>query len=162
MSRGRNRAGRRVPTKAELVARLPRLVRPKLDRGQVRDLALCHVMALDDIAHGRAQEETLWDWVGGVLTWHHTAHALGMLTAEMTAAGEMAHRLIERFEQTGRIGFSGPDYQLAKDAVAWMDQLAAITDQPTAEAAAMWSERTVQALADQCFERRMAAARRAA
>ncbi len=153
---------RHTLTKAELVARLPRLVRPKLDRAQVRDLALCHVLALDDIAQGRATEERLWDWVGGVLTWHYTAHALGVLTAEMTAAGEMAHRLIQRFEQTGRVGFSGPDYQLAKDAVAWMDELAERTDQPTAAQAAEWSERTVQALADQSFARRQAAAARAA
>lgn len=42
--------------------------------------------------------------------------------------------------------FTGPEYQLAKQGLAWMDDLAAIVDRPTAVAAADWSELQVALL----------------
>ena len=69
---------RRRPTQAELLARLPRAFRPKLDTLQQRDLALYHNVNLDAIATGQAEASMLWDFLGGVLLWHRAAELMGM------------------------------------------------------------------------------------
>ncbi len=123
-------------------------MRPRLDATQVRDLGLCHVVNLDAIATGAADASTLWQWVGGVLTWSRVAEALQAGALEMRAQLEVAQRVIERFRRTGRVGFSGLDYQLAREGVQVMDQLSEVVDKATAVAAAEWSEARLNALLD--------------
>jgi hypothetical protein len=124
----------------------PRGLRARLGADQVRDLGLCHVVNLDAIATGTADVATLWQWVGGVLTWSRVAEVLQAGAPEMRAQLEMADRVIERFRRTGRVGFTGADYQLAKDGVQVMDQLSEIVDRATAVDAAEWSEARLNAL----------------
>ena len=121
-------------------------LRPRLRRDQLRDLALCHLEALDSIARGDAKSATLWDFAGAALTWSKAAELMGIGEAEMTAQLELALSLIERYRRTGRVAFSGPEYQAAKDGVAVMDQLAEIVDHPRAVIAAEWSERRLNAI----------------
>ena len=146
---------RRPLTKAELIARLPRGLRPKLDDDQWRDLAVLHTQHLDDVANGRADEEILWQVVGSVLTWSKVAEALRTGEDEMRAQLAMATALVERYGRTGRIGFSGVEYQVAKRGLQVMDELAAVVDRATAVAASDWSEAEVNRLAQarlQCRE----------
>lgn len=128
------------PTKADLLARLPRAFRPKLDALQQRDLALCHNVNLDAIASGQAETSMLWDFLGGVLLWQRAAEMMGIGIAEMAPQLEVATRLVERFSRTGRVAFDGPDYQLAKIGVLVMDELARQVDRATANKAADWSQ----------------------
>ena len=121
-------------------------LRPKLRRDQLRDLALCHLEALDSIARGDATSATLWDFAGAALTWSKAAELMGLGEAEMTAQLELTLSLIVRYKRTGRVAFSGPEYQRAKAGVAVMDQLAEIVDHPRAVIAAEWSERRLQAI----------------
>lgn len=121
----------------------PRGLRPRLNASQVRDLGLAHSVNLDAIARGEADEAILWQWVGGILTWSRVADLLQAGVPEMQAQLELAHRVIERYGHTGRVGFSGPDYQAARAGVLVMDLLAEQVDKPTAIAAAEWSERRV-------------------
>jgi hypothetical protein len=118
----------------------PRGLRPRLAPDQVRDLGLAHVVNLDVIARGEADEAILWQWVGGILTWSRVAELLQAGVPEMHEQLELATRLIERYGRTGRVGFSGPDYQAARDGLQVMDRLAEIVDKPTALAAVEWSE----------------------
>lgn len=129
-----------------IVAQPPRGMRPRLPAAQVRDLGLCHAINLDAIATGTADAATLWQWVGGVLTWSRVADVLQAGAAEMQVQLEMAQRVIERFTRTGRVGFSGPDYQLAREGIKVMDQLSEVVDRATAVAAAEWSEGRLNAL----------------
>lgn len=138
---------RRVPTREELLARLPRAFRPRLDAGQQRELAMCHLVNLDAIATGLAEPGILWDWVGCVLVWWRTAQLLGIGELEMAAQLEVATRLVERFGRTGLVRFDGPDYQLARIGVQVMDELALVVDRPTAVAATWWSEIEVNKMA---------------
>jgi hypothetical protein len=128
----------------------PRGLRPKLAPDQVRDLGLAHIVNLDAIARGQADEAILWQWIGGVLTWSKVAELIELGEPEMRAQIDLATSLVERYGRTGRIGFSGPEYQLAKAGVVLMDQLAAVTDRATATAAAEWSERRIAQMAAQC------------
>lgn len=121
-------------------------LRPKLRRDQLRDLALCHLEALDSIARGDAKSATLWDFAGAALTWSKAAELMQIGEAEMTAQLELALSLIERYKRTGRVLFTGSEYQFAKAGVAVMDQLAEIVDHPRAVIAAEWSERRLQAI----------------
>lgn len=125
----------------------PRGLRPKLQADQLTDLAIAHLQTLDEIAKGRATEPTLWDMVGAVFTWSHVADRLDLGIDEMRAQLELATRLVERYGETGRIVFTGLEYQLAKRGIAVMDQLAEVVDRPTAIVAAEWSEARLNALA---------------
>jgi len=151
-------------SQAELLARMPRAFRPKLDRGQLLNLGLAHIVNLDSIARGEAGEDTLWQWVGGTLTWCKVAEALGVEVEAMNQQLQLATRLVERYGRTGRVVFTGEDYQLAKEGVGVMDLLAEKVDRPTAVMAADWSEAKVNELSAACAQQRAAAAdeRRAA
>lgn len=140
-------------SKAELINRLPRGLRPKLASDQVRDLSLAHIANLDTIAHGGAGQEILWQWVGGLFTWSRAADLLELGQAEIEPQLAMAAAVIERYGRTGRVAFTGPEYQLAKEGVLVMDALAEHVDRATAIAAADWSENKVNELAAQCTRR---------
>lgn len=127
---------------------------PKLTRDQVRALCLAHMTNLDQVAKGKADEALLWDMVGGVLLWSKVAEQLQADVDEMVEQLNLATAVVERYGRTGRVGFSGTEYQLAKRGVEVMDQLAEMVDKPTAEAAAEWSLARVQAMADEIAAQR--------
>ena len=128
------------PRKAALLARMPRAFRPRLTAEQVRTIGLVHITNLEAIAHGQADVSVLRDWVSDIFTWSRVAELMGTGEPEMVAQLELAGRVIDRFKRTGRVGFDGPDYQLAKTGTVVMDLLAEQVDKPTAEQAAHWSE----------------------
>ena len=139
-ARGRRR--KRIPRPALP----PPGLRPKLRRDQLRDLALCHLETLDAIARGDATSATLWQVAEAALAWSRVAELMRIGEAEMTAQLELALSLIERYQRTGRVAFSGPEYQMAKTGVAVMDELAERTDRATALAACEWADRRVVAM----------------
>jgi hypothetical protein len=49
---------------------------------------------------------------------------MGIGLHEMAAQLAMLESVVQRYKRTGRIGLSGPEYQLAKDGVDIMDELA--------------------------------------
>ncbi len=112
----------------------------ELTHDQLLDLGLAHLINLDTLAKGGADESTLWQWVSGCLTWWRVADLLKAGEAEMCEQLGLDSAVVERFGRTGRIVFTGPEYQQAKLGVAYMDDLAAIVDRPTAVLAANWSE----------------------
>lgn len=126
----------------------PRGLRPKLDKSQLVDLSHAHNQSLDCIARGQADEATLWQYLGGCLTWGEVARRLQLGEPEMAEQTAVATRLLTRYQRTGRVAFDGPDYQRAKEGVVVMDLLAEACDRPTAIAAADWSERKVNELAE--------------
>lgn len=138
--------------RATLIARLPRGLRPKLDRSQTLDLDIVHHTNLDLIAKGEGTAELLWDFAGGVLTWSLVAHRLQRRRDEMGLQLALAFRLVNRYGRTGRVIFDGPDYQVAKAGVGTMQALAEVVDQPTAAAAADWAETIVHDLQQRPLE----------
>lgn len=117
-------------------------LRPKLTRDTAQKLSINHWTVLDTIAHGGADEGAMWQYMGGALTWLYVAEEMArrhptpdfrQARAEMDAQARVAASLAERFERTGRVGFSGTEYQTAKTACAVMDNLAEIVDWPTAD-----------------------------
>lgn len=141
-------------TKRELIARLHRGLRPKLAKHQVQDLGLAHIGNLDTISRGEANEEILWQWVGGALTWSNVAAELEQRDPQLyrEAAAAMLQQVavvtsvVDRYRRTGRVGFSGVEYLQAKEACEWMDALAEVVDQPTAIDAVERSELAMNAM----------------
>lgn len=131
----------------------PRGLRPRLTHDQLVDLGLAHLTNLDEISRGEATEETLWHFVGGVLSWSRAAELMQLGVDEMVAQLELATRLVERYGATGRVIFTGPEYQLAKRGVEVMDELARLIDKPTAMAAVEWGEARVNELASRSARR---------
>ena len=119
---------------------------PKLAPPQVRDLALTHAVNLDAIARGTADEATMWQWVGGVFTWERVASLLQVGVPEMDTQVAVAHRLVSRYRSTGKVGFSGLEYQAARTGLQVMDELITIVDLPTAMLASEWAEQMTNEL----------------
>lgn len=105
---------------------------------------MAHNVNLDAICSGKAEPSMLWDFIGCVLCWWKAAQLLQAGVPEMDAQLEVAARLCERWSRTGRVLFDGPDMQLARDGVVYMDQLAELVDTATAVQAAEWSQREVE------------------
>lgn len=144
-----NRADRRAAERQARRAPPPRRIRSheKLSHAQVRDLGLAHVINLDAIAKGTATVDTLWQWVGGVMTWSRAAELVGAGVPEMHEQLQIAEHVVARYKRTGRVGFAGLEYQAAKDGVAVMDQLAEMTPRVKAIEAANYSEKRLNELA---------------
>lgn len=123
-------------------------LRAKLAQGQLRDLSLCHVATLDAIAKGEADEISMWGWVGSCMTWARAADLIKTGQEEMGVQLDLAQNVIKRFRMTGRVLFTGPEYQTAKLGVGFMDDLAAIVDRPTAMAASDWAEHLVNVISN--------------
>lgn len=124
----------------------PRGLRARMSGSDLTTISIAHLQNLDDVMRGTATVQVLWDLAECVFTWTRVAELLGRGVAEMAPQLAVAAAVIERFGRTGRIGFSGPEYTVAKDGVQVMDELAAIVDVDTAKAAAAWSDRKLAAL----------------
>ena len=151
MARPKHRPGRKAHrplSRDQLLRRMPMGLRPRLHASTQQSLDMVHHQNLDDIAKGTATITTLWHFCGGVLTFSRIAAELQAGEPEMHAQLDLAQQLLQRYARTGRVGFSGPEYQLAKDGVVYMAQLAELVDHPTAALAAEWADAAVQAAAD--------------
>lgn len=120
LNREQRRAARRIKRPA------PARFKPweRLSDSQVQDLALCHLVNLDAISKGQGTEATLYQWIGGVLTWHHVSRLVHLHEADMDEQLALARAMIRRHHVDGRIGFTGPEYQLANRSEKLLAQMA--------------------------------------
>lgn len=118
----------------------PRGMRPKLQRDQVTDLALAHLTNLDLMVKGEADEGLMWQLAEQTLVWSRVAQLTGHLQDEMHAQLLVVAEVVRRFGRTGRVGFSGSEYQTAKLGIEVMDALAEVVEKHQAMEAAVWAE----------------------
>jgi hypothetical protein len=128
---------RRTP----VVALPPRGLRPRFKPDELRALSLTHIACIDAMARGQADEFNLSKWILAVHTWAKVAETLGEGLAEMRAQLGLVDTVSGRFLQTGRAVFTGPEYQLAKAGLGYMDDLAKISDRSISDAANLWVKR---------------------
>lgn len=140
----------RTRTVGKKPAAMPKFWRPLLSQSQRIELEILHTQHLDAIATGSANEETLWQWTASIFTWSKAAELRDVGVPEMTEQLDLATRVLERYRRTGRVAFTGLDYQLAKAGVMVMAELGATTKQYVAEQAAAWSEAKINSLAAEC------------
>ncbi|MCZ8076026.1 MAG: hypothetical protein O9341_18055 [Paucibacter sp.] len=123
-----------------------RAFRHRLQPQLLVQLSTCLHVNLDAIATGQADVQLLWDYVSTTLTFSHIAEALGEGEPEMAAQLELGLSLVNAFVRTGRVLFTGPEYQLAKLGVLQMEALTERCSLPIAVAAATRSEEQLLAL----------------
>jgi hypothetical protein len=123
-----------------IIALPPRGMRERMKPETVTTLAIAHITNLDEISRGTASDQTLWDFCGAVFTWAKVSEMMQQGTEEMAQQLDLAAAVAERYKRTGRVGFSGVEYQAAKRGVQVMDALAEVVDIDTAKLAAAWSE----------------------
>lgn len=118
----------------------PKGLRIMLKPSTVRELLIAHHNHFDDVIHGRATIDTVWQMAGAALGWSKIAESLGMGEPEMARELTMINSMIGRWERTGKVGFSGPELQTARDSFDVLEQLAQAVDWITACAAVDWAE----------------------
>ena len=124
----------------------PRGMRPRLARDQLTDLALAHLTNLDVMVKGQGDESLMWQLAEQALLWSRVAELTGQLQADMRQQLEVVASVVRRFGTTGRVGYSGAEYQTAKAGIEVMDQLAELVDKHQAVEAALWAEQALQDL----------------
>jgi hypothetical protein len=113
-----------------------------------RALAIAHHTHVDLVARGQATIDTVWEMAAAALGWLRMAQALEMGEPEMHADIDVLMALLQRWERTGRVGYSGPELQQARAGLEVVDELARLIDWPTACAAINWAEDKVNAIRD--------------
>lgn len=153
---------RKACRRRPLQPRPPRGLEPKLTRGQQTDLSLAHLVNLDLVATGQADESLLWQLVECALTWSYVADELGLHVEAMREQLLVVASLLNRYRRTGKVGFSGLEYQQAKEGVEVMDELAAKVDKATAVQACAWSDAMVELVVQQAAQMETAVANKGA
>lgn len=124
----------------------PRGLRPKFRPDQLRTLSLTHIACIDAIARGQANEFNLSKWILAVYTWARVAETIGAGVEQMRAQLELVDTVSQLFLSAGRAVFTGPEYQLAKAGLGYMDDLAEISDRSISDAANQWVKRYMASL----------------
>jgi len=96
---------------------------------------------------GTATKMDLWDWIETGFTYMQMMQLLArdgvQFTEEAIQAMERLRLsyapICERMRRTGRVGLSGPELNITREAVAVMDELLELDRHGIAEQAARWS-----------------------
>lgn len=126
---------------------LPKFWRPKLQADQQIDAKVTHWDLVGRFTSGAATVEDLWDWIETGFTYSQMMHLLAKDGLEFTyeAQAALAEQLgiyeavIARYRTTGRVGFNGPQLQIARAAAYIMDGLIELDRHGIAVQAAQWS-----------------------
>lgn len=132
----------RTPRRPRWPKKPPPGLRPRLDRLKVLSTHLVHAENIAMIASGQGTQQTLYDHAHAVLVWltlardyHERYGTLAETLRVLEAAYAAVEPLIERWQRTGRVGFTGPELQMAREATPHMDAMAELVDRDDADAA---------------------------
>lgn len=126
---------------------LPKFWRPKLAPVVQLDAKIIHHDLVTRFTDGTANVEDLWDWMETGFTYSQMMRLLAEDGTEFTAEAETAivlqldmyPAICERLRKTGRIGMTGTELKIARDAAQVMDGLIDMDRHGIAERAAQWS-----------------------
>ena len=120
--------------KRQHFAQLPKFWQPKLDTSQVLDAKVIHWDLIDRFTSGTANVGDLWDWIETGFTLSQMMYLLAEDGTEFTYEA-----VIARYRTTGRVGFNGPQLNIARAAAHVMDGLIDMDRHGIAVRAARWS-----------------------
>lgn len=133
---------------------LPKWFHPKLDADQIVSCKVAHWDLLDRFTSGRATEHDMWDMVHTGMTYSELMRLLeddGTQFTEEAKAAIAEHlesfpSVIDRYNRTGRVGFSGEQLLAARAASELMEQLIEMDRFGFAVRATEWAKAKVDAL----------------
>lgn len=128
-------------------AALPKFWRPKTTPGQQLTCKVIHWDLIEHITHGTATRTELWDWMETGFTYSQLMRLLAQDGTEFTPEAIAAVQeqidshdaIAQRFQRTGRVGFTGPELLTARAAAEVFTDLIALDRNGYAEQAAIWS-----------------------
>ena len=117
--------------KRQYLGQLPKFWKPKIDADQRLDCKLTHWTLFDSMVTGQADRSTLWEWIETGFTYSQMMRLLTEDGTDFTDEAETAlvaqlaiyEDVIARYRRTGRIGFTGPQINIARAAAHVMDGL---------------------------------------
>lgn len=132
------------------VALPPPGLRPKLGAAKVWAIAINMQQNVSDLTVGTMDDNILWDFIGGVLTWKRVAEVLKYQDAfavlndvYTTAAASAAVSWITK----GVARFTEDELRKVYESLPWCEALAQEVDVVTATAAANWSQSLLDRMA---------------
>lgn len=133
---------------------LPKFWRPKLTPQVQLDAKLIHWDLIDRFTKGTATSDDLWDWIETGLTYSEIMRLLIEDGTEFTEESALAiaslldshASVIQRYVNTGRIGFDYAELLAARAAAEVMDQLIEMDRHGIAEKAARWSTEQMESI----------------
>jgi hypothetical protein len=126
-----------------IIPMAPKGLRPKLKISTRIKLVEDHKAAVEKFRLGQAMHDDLLAYSGCLLTWKKIAELKMVGESEMDVLLLDAEQITQRYGRTGKVGFSGPEYQRAIDGVQIMDELADESDWPSMCQAVDYSQRAM-------------------
>ena len=126
---------------------LPKFWRPKITPTQRLNCKLAHWDLVERLATGQASADDCWDWMETGFTYSQMFRLLHEDGVEFTPEAEMAiaaqldiyPAVCARYRRTRRVGLTGPELQIARDAAGVFDGLMDLDRHGIAVAAVEWS-----------------------
>ncbi len=132
------------------VALPPPGLRPKLGAAKVWAIAINMQQNVSDLTVGTMDDNILWDFIGGVLTWKRVAEVLkyqdafAVLNDVYTTAAASA---VVSWITKGVARFTEDESRKVYESLPWCEALAQEVDVVTATAAANWSQSLLDRMA---------------
>jgi hypothetical protein len=129
------------------IAKMPKFWIPSLDSTQTLDAKVIHWDLISRFTDGTAHAGDLWAWIETGLTYSQVMRFLAEDGMEFTYEAQLAiaeqlgiyDDVIARYKSTGRIGFNGPQLNIARAAANVFDSLVELDRNGAAVRAATWS-----------------------
>lgn len=133
--------------KRAALAALPKFWQPKITPGQQLTCQVIHWDLIEQITHGTATRTELWDWMETGFTYSQLMRMLAQDGTEFTPEAIAAVQeqidsydaIAQRFQRTGRVGFTGPELLTARAAAEVFSDLIKLDRNGYAKQAAIWS-----------------------
>lgn len=122
-------------------------LRGRFTRADLVDLAIHMHSMVETVRTGQAHSRDLWPMLRRALMWSCVAELTGIGVAEMAQQLDMTRNVVERYERTGRVGYSGDDYRIACDGVEVVTQMAESVDLVVARRASDWADAQIRVIA---------------
>jgi len=128
-------------------APLPKWFQPRLTPDQQITCKVIHWDLITSITGPAATKQDMLEWISNALTYSQmlllliqdghefTSEAVAVIEEQL----EIVPKLVDRYRATGRVGFSGPELQVARAAAYVMDDVIELDRHGIADQAARWS-----------------------
>lgn len=140
-------ASRQKRAALAMPAALPKFWRPKTAPDVQLTCKIIHWDLIELITQGKATRAELWDWMETGFTYSQLMRLLAQDGTEFTPEAIAAvqeqidsyEAIAQRYQRTGRVGFTGPELLIARAAAEVFTDLIALDRNGYAQQAAMWS-----------------------
>ncbi len=126
---------------------MPKWMRPKLSAAEQTRCKFAHINLIERFTNGSATKQDMLDWICNALTYGRMVLLLekdGMEIEDMAKHVFVEQvlvidPLVDRYRLHGRVGFSGPELEVARTAAGLMDQVIELDRHGIAAAAGAWA-----------------------